>query len=304
MPKLGKPQISGLATWVPKLPSGGLQPYPLQAPLLDFSQWSYNRGRCIAPAEFIDWKKPMPRARAVSFRGEAYGLALSKAAMSQMNRLVIYSAKYEALPYPMGDLSPMHGSCSDVVIRAYRALGFDLQEAVYKAKIGEGDKNIDHRRTNTLRTFFTIFGTEIPVSSFPENYKAGDIVTYYRPFSRVSRAHIGIVSHIIAPSGRPYLIHNRGYGVQLEDALFVDRLTGHYRFQPPAPTRGPLLVSSAQTASQSRNPLRAPAEAVRIKASTRRASGGRRTGPSPPTRAPRRIAPAFSLGGPVSKISP
>ena len=41
-----------------------------------------------------------------------------------------------------------------------------------------------------------------------------------------------MVSDIIAPSGRPMIIHNRGWGPQLEDALFVDRITGHYRFTP------------------------------------------------------------------------
>ena len=93
-----------------------------------------------------------------------------------------------------------------------------------------GCPNIDHRRTDTLRMFFAKHGQSLAPSAFGEDYKPGDIVTYYRPYSRVSRAHIAIVTDIIGPSGRPMIVHNRGWGPQIEDALFVDRLTGHYRF--------------------------------------------------------------------------
>jgi hypothetical protein len=113
---------------------------------------------------------------------------------------------------------------------------------VQAAGVGTGDTSIDHRRTATLRRLFTREGASLPITDFPENYKPGDIVTYYRPFSRVSRDHIAIVSDIIAPTGRPMIIHNRGYGPQIEDALFVDRITGHYRFVSPRPA---LLAAAA-----------------------------------------------------------
>jgi uncharacterized protein YijF (DUF1287 family) len=159
-----------------------------------------------------------------------FGLQLAAAARSQTGELVIYTARYQRIPYPMGDVAPLHGACTDVVIRAYRALGIDLQELVHRSRVGSGDPNIDHRRTETLRRFFARHGQKLPVTSFPEDYRPGDIVTYYRPFSRVSRSHIAIVSDILAATGRPMIVHNRGWGPQLEDALFVDRITGHYRF--------------------------------------------------------------------------
>ena len=31
------------------------------------------------------------------------------------------------------------------------------------------------------------------------------------------------------------IIHNRGWGPQIEDALFVDQITGHYRYNGPPP---------------------------------------------------------------------
>jgi uncharacterized protein YijF (DUF1287 family) len=171
-------------------------------------------------------------------RATDFGLQLAAAARWQTNELVIYTARYQRIAYPMGDLAPLHGACTDVVVRAYRALGIDLQKLVYRAGVGSGDPNIDHRRTETLRRFFARHGQVLPVTAFPEDYRPGDIVTYHRPFSRVSRSHIAIVSDVLAPTNRPMIVHNRGWGPQLEDALFADRITGHYRFHPSRTTLG------------------------------------------------------------------
>ncbi|MBN9267152.1 MAG: DUF1287 domain-containing protein, partial [Hyphomicrobium sp.] len=64
---------------------------------------------------------------------------------------------------------------------------------------------------------------------FAEDYRPGDIVTYHRPEGRISQYHIAVVTDQIAPSGRPLIVHNRGWGPQIEDALFVASITGHYR---------------------------------------------------------------------------
>jgi hypothetical protein len=122
------------------------------------------------------------------------------------------------------------GVCTDVVVRAFRALGFDLQALVQATGSGSGDPNIDHRRTETLRRFFALQGAALPVTDFAEDYRPGDVVTYHRPQNQHSRSHIAIVSDRLGPSGRPMIVHNRGWGPQLEDGLFVDEITGHYRF--------------------------------------------------------------------------
>jgi uncharacterized protein len=174
--------------------------------------------------------------------GSDFGLLLAAAARAQTREVGIYTARYQRIAYPMGDVAPLHGACTDVVIRAYRALGIDLQELVHRSRVGTGDANIDHRRTETLRRFFARYGQSVPVTDFPEDYRPGDIVTYYRPFSRVSRSHIAIVSDVLAPAGRPMIVHNRGWGPQLEDALFVDRITGHYRFTGSTTDRKPVAA--------------------------------------------------------------
>jgi uncharacterized protein YijF (DUF1287 family) len=192
----------------------------------------------VPPAVCVSTAKPTVASSPVS--ADQVGLKLAHAALAQTKEVVIYSAAYKRISFPMGDVATLHGSCSDVIIRAYRAVGIDLQDLVQRARIGSGDANIDHRRTDTLRAFFAKHGQVVAPSTYPEFYKPGDIVTYYRPFSRVSRAHIAIVSDVIAPSGRPMIVHNRGWGPQLEDALFVDRITGHYRF-----TGAPYLMAAA-----------------------------------------------------------
>ena len=186
-----------------------------------------------------------------SLDAETFGLRLAQAAERQVGNFVIYDDAYRSISYPMGDVNGMFGVCTDVIVRAYRALGLDLQVLVHQSRAGTGDRSIDHRRTEVLRRFFESEGQSLPVTSFAENYRPGDIVTYYRPQNQRTRAHIAVVSSVMAPSGRLMIVHNRGWGPQLEDALFVDEITGHYRY------RGPALVRDAST-----SPLIKPATAV------------------------------------------
>jgi hypothetical protein len=64
------------------------------------------------------------------------------------------------------------GVCTDVVIRAYRALGIDLQQRVHEDMrsafsayprqwgLRAPDSNIDHRRVPNLQAFFRRRGAE------------------------------------------------------------------------------------------------------------------------------------------------
>lgn len=200
---------------------------------------------------------PMPAAftpKPASDDSLSFGRNLAQAAVAQTSGFVIYDDKYRQISRTGGDVPPLYGVCTDVVIRAYRALGVDLQSLVQASRMGAGDPNIDHRRTETLRRFLARYGTSLPVTPFGEEYAPGDIVTYWRPQNSGSRSHIAIVADAIGPSGNPMIIHNRGWGPQMEDGLFVDQITGHYRYdgtaQPPQPSlatssgRGPLRPSA------------------------------------------------------------
>ncbi len=179
----------------------------------------------------------------------AFGQRLARAARAQTRDLVVYTDRYRQIGFPMGDVPRFYGVCTDVVIRAYRALGVDLQVLVHQARIGTGDTSIDHRRTKTLRRFFARYGELLPVTDFVEEYQPGDIVTYYRASGRTSQTHIAIVSDVIAPSGRPMIVHNRGWGPQLEDALFANEITGHYRFNHVSPAEQASVRPSASSSA-------------------------------------------------------
>lgn len=210
-----------------------------------------------------------------------FGRALAAAALRQTTEFVVYTDTYRKLAYPMGDVPALFGVCTDVVIRAYRALGIDLQALVHAARIGSADTSIAHRRTFTLRRYFASRGASVPISDFAEDYLPGDIVTYDRPQNSGSRDHIAIVTDIPAPSGRPMIVHNRGWGPQLEDALFVDLITGHYRYrgriEPILPLRAfrtarvAALRAATDTQSAADDLTTAPRRADRIKSMIKRA---------------------------------
>jgi uncharacterized protein YijF (DUF1287 family) len=163
-----------------------------------------------------------------------FGAQLAAAARRQMSHFVFYSGAYRKIGYPMGDVPSYLGVCTDVVVRAYRRLGIDLQVLVHKSGVGSGDTNIDHRRVEVLRRFFARGGTRLPVTADPADYKPGDLVTYYLPKGWLSKTHIAIVAAEKTPAGVPLVIHNRGWGVQAEDWLFAEKITGHYRYAGPA----------------------------------------------------------------------
>jgi hypothetical protein len=119
----------------------------------------------------------------------------------------------------------------------------------------------------TLRRFFAKYGTSIPVTDFVEEFQPGDIVTYRRPEGRGSQTHIAIVSDVIAPSGRPMLVHNRGWGPQLEDALFANGMTGHYRFANTASAVQAVMPPQTPTPAHRAAQTPWPA-AARLKVST------------------------------------
>ena len=157
---------------------------------------------------------------------------------------VTYNGAYISISYPNGDVPKNIGVCTDVLIRAYRTIGTDLQKLVHEdmAKnfslypsnriwgLKSTDKNIDHRRVPNLQTFFKRHGEELAISQDKSDYKVGDIVTWILPGNL---PHIGMVTDKkSAVTGNPLIVHNIGSGPKLEDMIFDYKITGHYRFVP------------------------------------------------------------------------
>jgi uncharacterized protein YijF (DUF1287 family) len=214
-----------------------------------------------------------------------FGSALAAAAEAQTRDFVVYDDEYRVIRYPGGDVASLYGVCTDVIIRAYRSLGIDLQRLVHESQVGSADTNISHRRTIALRRFFEKAGASVPVTDFAEDYLPGDVVTYHRPQNSGSNDHIAIVSNATGPSGRPMIVHNRGFGPQVEDALFVDEITGHFRFSGPAASAAsgtPVIKASSHHLKRSPGGIsnsvaRMARRAAALRAAT--ANGGQKPAP-------------------------
>lgn len=154
---------------------------------------------------------------------------------------VTYDPSYFKISYPNGDIPNDKGVCTDVIIRAYRKLGIDLQKEVHEDMknnfekypkiwgLKKTDKNIDHRRVPNLMTFFSRKGNAIPVTKIISDYKPGDIVTWDLG---AGITHIGFVVDTKSTDGlRNMIVHNIGKGQVVEDCLFNFKVTGHYRYK-------------------------------------------------------------------------
>jgi uncharacterized protein YijF (DUF1287 family) len=174
----------------------------------------------------------------------AFLARLSAAAIERTTHTVRYDPAYVRIGYPGGDVPADTGVCTDEVIRAYRALGIDLQKAVHEDMqanfraypnqarwaLAHTDTNIDHRRVPNLRVFFTRKGESLPVSANAADYAPGELVTWDLGGGV---GHIGMVVNRKAPNGEYMLVRNIGQGPKLEDVLFAWKITGHYRYFGP-----------------------------------------------------------------------
>ena len=160
--------------------------------------------------------------------------------MSQIGVTTIYDPAYVRIGYPGGDVPSDRGVCTDVVIRAFRSAGVDLQQAVHEDMrrnfkaypkrwgLSRPDSNIDHRRVPNLAVYFERQRASVGIGDDPAGYAAGDVVAWDLGGGV---PHIGIVTDAVdASTSRRLVVHNIGQGAALEDVLFAWKITGHYRY--------------------------------------------------------------------------
>lgn len=190
----------------------------------------------IAGLLLLQFKAHTQSSRSAS----SFGTRLSNAALELCHNPVVYDPSYFVIPYPNGDVPAGKGVCTDVVIRAYRKLGIDLQQLVHEDMqanfsqypqqwgLKRTDKNIDHRRVPNLMTYFKRQDAALPASNQASDYLPGDLVCWNLGGGIT---HIGIVVHRKSTDGkRPLIVHNIGAGQVEEDVLFSYKIIGHYRF--------------------------------------------------------------------------
>ena len=164
-------------------------------------------------------------------------------ARAEVKKGVRYDASYQVIDYPGGDIDPGRGACTDVVIRALRHAGFDLQELIHKDmcanfqlypqlwELEEPDPNIDHRRTQNQMVFFERFGETLTLEVSAETlseWRHGDLVYWLFPDGQ---QHTGVISDRTNGDGIPLVIHNASIARE-EDCLRRWKIIGHYRFPP------------------------------------------------------------------------
>jgi uncharacterized protein YijF (DUF1287 family) len=166
---------------------------------------------------------------------------LADSAFTLTKQVVSYDPTYFQIDYPNGDVPNGKGVCTDLVIRAYRKFGIDLQKEVHEDMkahfskyptnwgLSKPDKNIDHRRVPNLMTFFKRNGTSKPITTNTNDYLPGDLVCWNLGGSVT---HIGIIVNRKSLDGERFLIvHNIGGGQLMEDCLFSFKIIGHYQYK-------------------------------------------------------------------------
>jgi hypothetical protein len=166
---------------------------------------------------------------------------LSEAAILLTKQEVNYDPSYFTIKYPNGDVPINKGVCTDVIIRAYRKLGIDLQRSVHEDMkihfekypktwgLKKTDTNIDHRRVPNLMVFFARHGNVKPTTNIADDYLPGDIVCWNLGGTIT---HIGLVVNKKSTDGKRYLVaHNIGAGQVLADCLFEFKIIGHYTYE-------------------------------------------------------------------------
>jgi Uncharacterized protein conserved in bacteria len=161
-------------------------------------------------------------------------------AVEQTRHTTVYDPSYVKLDYPGGDLPIERGVCADVIVRAFRKGGVDLQKEVHQDMarnfsvypkrwgLGKPDTNIDHRRVPNLMIYFNRMKKSLPITQDPKDYRPGDVVAWDLGNGLL---HIGMVVNARSQErGRFHIVHNIGAGAKLEDVLFEWRIIGHYRY--------------------------------------------------------------------------
>jgi uncharacterized protein YijF (DUF1287 family) len=162
-----------------------------------------------------------------------------ESAIEQTKHTIEYDPSYVKLAYPGGDVPIERGVCADVIVRAFRSAGVDLQEEIYE-DMGRSfgkypttwgarkpDSNIDHRRVPNLMTFFSRTGKSVTITNRQSDYLPGDVVAWELDNHLL---HIGLVTDAVADRTQNYsMVHNIGAGARLEDVLFAWKIIGHYR---------------------------------------------------------------------------
>lgn len=152
---------------------------------------------------------------------------------------------YIKLAYPGGDVDRKMGVCTDVIIRAVRNAGLDLQKAVHEDILARpraypmvrraADANIDHRRVGTLLPYFKKHWEQhtARLDDPDDPLRPGDVIFMDTFPSRSGPDHIGILSDQLGADGLPLVINNWTNGMVTSEMDLLSSVPVLYRFRLP-----------------------------------------------------------------------
>jgi uncharacterized protein YijF (DUF1287 family) len=152
---------------------------------------------------------------------------------------------YISIKYPGGDVPRTIGVCTDVIIRAVRNAGWDLQkelhEDIRKAKAaypmvkGTGDASIDQRRVGTLLPYFKRHWEQhsAKLDDPKDPWRPGDVIFMDTFPNKSGPDHIGIVSDRLDDQGLPLIITNWTDGTVVSEMDLMTFVPVLYRFRLP-----------------------------------------------------------------------
>jgi uncharacterized protein len=200
----------------------------------------------------IAWPTLSPKINDWDSDGISDSEDIIQGAVFEINKEVQYSTEYnricflnsaeqDTLVYPNGDINPQYGVCTDLIIRAFRNAGFDLQSLIHQdatqnpklyPKIEKPNQYLDHRRVDNLTSFFQNHAQILSLEIGPKYYsrwKPGDVVII--KLGKGKRDHIALVSDSLNGNNKPYFIHNDGITCYYDGFNDLDwQIVGHYRF--------------------------------------------------------------------------
>ncbi len=152
---------------------------------------------------------------------------------------------YIGMGYPNGDVPRTIGVCTDVIVRAVRNAGMDLQRelhediararAAYPMVKGMGDPSIDQRRVGTLLPFFKRHWQQhtAKLDDPADPLRPGDVIFMDTFPKREGPDHIGILSDRIDDQGLPLVVNNWTDGTVTTEMDLLTFVPVMYRFRLP-----------------------------------------------------------------------
>jgi uncharacterized protein YijF (DUF1287 family) len=160
----------------------------------------------------------------------------------------VYSGGYLQLDFPDGDVPRDMGVCTDVIVRALRNAGLDLQADLQREirraprafpMVTRPNAHIDHRRVKTVLPYFERrWDRRRTATGDPDDpLRPGDVIFMDTFAGKPGPDHVGILSDHIGPSGLPLVINSWTDGFRAGEMDLLGLVPITHRFRYPSRAR-------------------------------------------------------------------